>query len=299
MINTKISSPLYKGGSVDKIETFNSKFICNAYKSMGLDVSGLFKGTNEITLYSCRNTGYRFYYPFTSIGDAEFYKDLSLKRKNYYSTRWEHLEILPKINKNDKVLEIGSGFGVFLKLLQAKNVEAEGIELNPEAVKTCEKEKLKIHRILIDEFSEIHPEQFDIVCYFQVLEHITNVHDFIKSSLKTLKSNGQLVIGVPNNNPYLFVNDKHHTLNLPPHHAGLWNKKSLKSLEKIYNIKLESVKFEPLEKTYSQFLESYISNSNKFYASIIKTINRVIPKLLKYLLCKFINGRNILVIYRK
>ena len=72
------------------------------------------------------------------------------------------------------------------------------------------------------------------------------MHDFIKDSLLALKPNGKLIIGVPNNNPFLFVNDKYHTLNLPPHHAGLWNKKSLKSLEQIFNIELVSLQYEPL-----------------------------------------------------
>ena len=153
--------------------------------------------------------------------------------------------------------------------------------------------------MLIDEFAVNHKENYDVVCFFQVLEHITNVHEFLKSSLVTLKPNGKLIIGVPNNNPFLFVNDKYHTLNLPPHHAGLWNKKALKSLEKVFSVKLEKVDYEPLEKTYSQFLKAYIENSNKFYAKAIKTFNKIAPKALKWILCKSINGRNILVVFRK
>lgn len=298
-MKTEYSNPLYKDGLVDKIETFKTRLILDAYNSMGIDVARLFNGTKEIELLRCRKTGYRYYYPFSVIGDATFYKDLSLNRENYYSTRWEHLEILPTIKKNEKVLEIGSGFGVFLKLLKDRGIEAEGIELNPEAINICEKEGLKIHSILIDKFSKNHPEQFDVVCYFQVLEHVTNVHDFINDSLKTIKTNGKLIIGVPNNNPYLFVNDKYHTLNLPPHHAGLWNKKSLKSLESLFEVKLESVSYEPLEKTYSQFLKTYIKNSNPIYAGFLKMINGISPKFLKKILCHFIDGRNILVVFRK
>jgi SAM-dependent methyltransferase len=295
----ELSSPLYKDGLVDRIEVFDTSKICYAYNTMGIDVSRFFEGAKEVVLYECRETGYRFYYPFSTIGDADFYKDLSLNRENYYSTRWEHLKILPTIRKEDKVLEIGSGFGVFLKLLKNKGICGEGIELNPEAITTCEKEDLKIHNVLIDEFSKQHPEQFDVVCYFQVLEHVTNVHDFIEDSLKALKPEGRLIIGVPNNNPYLFVNDKYHTLNLPPHHAGLWNLKSLKSLEKNFKVKIESVSYEPLEKTYSQFLNTYINNSNILYGKILKIVNRISPILLKKVLCNFIDGRNILVVYRK
>ena len=203
------------------------------------------------------------------------------------------------INPNEKILEIGSGFGAFLNLLKSKSIEAEGIELNPEAIKKCKKEGLQIYDILIDDFSKSHPNQYDVVCFFQVLEHITNIFDFIKHSLDALKTNGKLIIGVPNNNPYLFVKDKYHTLNLPPHHAGLWNKKSLKSLEKIFSIKLESVNYEPLEESYNEFLKAYVENSNYLYAKALLIFNKIAPIVLKKILCTLIDGRNILVVFRK
>lgn len=292
-------NPLIKDGLVDKVEVFNASKIRDAYKKIGVDVSKLLEGVENIELFKCRKTGYRFYYPFSTIGDADFYEELSLKRNNYYSTRWEHLKILPTFNKSENVLEIGSGFGAFLNLLKSKGINAEGIELNPEAISVCEKQGLLIHKELIDAFAIKYYEKYDVVCYFQVLEHITDVHDFIKNSLLALKPNGKLIIGVPNNNPFLFVNDKYHTLNLPPHHAGLWNRKSLKSLQKIFKIELVSMQYEPLEKTYSQFLKTYIDNSNYFYSSVLKIINKISPKLLKTILCSCINGRNILVVFRK
>ncbi len=294
-----LHSPLYIDGVVDRIEGFDTVQICDAYKLMGMDVSRLFEGIKMVDLYECRQTGYRFYYPFSTIGDAAFYKELSIKRKNYYSTRWEHLKILPTLNENETVLEIGSGFGAFLNLLKSNGINAEGIEFNPEALTVCEKQGLSIHNELIDAFASKYPEKYDVVCYFQVLEHITQVHDFIKNSLLALKPDGKLIIGVPNNNPFLFVNDKYHTLNLPPHHAGLWNMKSLKSLEQIFNIEMVSLQYEPLEKTYSDFLKIYIKNSNPIYSNFLNIVNRVAPKILRKVLCQCINGRNILVVFRK
>lgn len=294
-----VHSPLYVDGLVDRIDGFDTSQICEAYKLIGMDVSRLFEGTERVDLYECRQTGYRFYYPFSTIGDADFYKELSITRKNYYSTRWEHLKILPTLNGSETVLEIGSGFGAFLALLKSNGINAEGIELNPEALTICKKEGLYVHDELINAFALKNTEKYDVVCYFQVLEHITQVHDFIKDSLLALKPNGKLIIGVPNNNPFLFVNDKYHTLNLPPHHAGLWSKKSLKSLEQIFNIELVSLQYEPLEKTYGDFLKVYIKYSNPTYSKFLKVVNRIAPKILKKILCQCINGRNILVVFRK
>ena len=295
-----IINPITKDiGVLKKVNTFDVVDIIKSYKSLGLEVERFFENLKTIELYECLETNYRFFYPFSCIGDAQFYKDLSLNRPNYYSTRWEHLKILPSINPSDRVLEIGSGFGIFLKLLKSKSIKAEGLELNPEAINICLKHGLNIHNELIEEFAQFHESSYEIVCYFQVLEHITDVRDFIQNSLIPLKPNGRLIIGVPNNNPFLFINDKYHTLNLPPHHAGLWNVKSLKALEKIFPIVLETVYFEPLEKTYNYFLSSYMANTNSVKRQILKVLNKYAHGILKRFLCRFISGRNILVVFRK
>ncbi|MEP3836607.1 MAG: class I SAM-dependent methyltransferase [Algibacter sp.] len=294
-----IKSPLNSNaGQTKLIETFESKKIISAYKKMNIDVQRFFL-EDSISLYKCVKTGYRFYYPFFSIGDARFYDDLSKNRKSYYSHRWEHNVALKFIDKSDSVLEVGSGFGLFLDLLKQKNVKAKGLELNPHAVKQCKSQGFNVEEKLIQQEALEHNSEYSIICYFQVLEHITEVHYFIKSSVDALKEGGYLIIGVPNNNPYLFVSDKYHTLNLPPHHAGLWNKESLIALQNIFPLKLEEMVFEPLEKSYKYFLNFHIHNSNIFIKTVLKTLNKYIPKILKKVLCKFIKGRNVLVVYKK
>ena len=82
-------NPLYLNGSVTCIEEFTTSEICEAYQNqLDFDVSRFFKEVDLVKLYECKTTGYRFFHPFTTVGDAKFYKDLSLHRKNYYSERW-------------------------------------------------------------------------------------------------------------------------------------------------------------------------------------------------------------------
>lgn len=295
-----IYSPLVLDSNKTRlIETLSTKQIISNYKKLDLNVERFFE-TECIYLFECLKTGYRFYYPFKTIGDAEFYKDLSINRVNYYSERWEHIQALNIIKKGDTVLEIGSGFGVFLKMLKPINVNGSGLELNPYAVQKCVEEGLDVKQKLIQDLVLDTKSKFDNVCYFQVLEHITEVHSFIEASIKALKVGGKLMIGVPNNNPYLFRYDKYHTLNLPPHHAGLWNRRSLTSLEKIFPLKLESIHFESLNLTYDYFLNVQLKNShNSLEKFCIKLLNKLFPKFLKRLLCKFYKGRNVLVIFKK
>jgi SAM-dependent methyltransferase len=286
-------------GKVTFIENFKSSEIVDRYKRIGLEVSRFFS-EEDIQLYKCEMTGYRFFYPFSAIGDAKFYEELSKSRKNYYSQRWEHSKALQFIEKEDNVLEVGSGFGAFLNLLKAKNIEGKGLELNSIAVKNCEKQELKVENKLIQEELLENPGKYDVLCYFQVLEHISEVGLFVQNSIDLLKVGGKLIIGVPNNNPYLFINDRMHTLNLPPHHAGLWNDRSFKSLHKIFPLKMVHLEFEPLDLVYSDFIEQWTNNQKYLLIrKIVKIMRRIAPKILKKICCKFINGRNIFVVFEK
>lgn len=299
-MNKEIISPVTLTGEVNKIEDFDVKQIIKSYSNIGIDVSKYFKSLEVVSLYECVRTGYRFYYPFEVIGDDNFYEDLSKNRPNYYSSRWEHKRALCFLKKSDSVLEIGSGFGAFAEFLKSNSINnLVGLELNPLAVKKCNELGFNVKQVLIQDEALNHFETYDAVCYFQVLEHITDVRSFIQSSLDSLKKGGRLIIGVPNNNPYLFINDKWHTLNLPPHHAGLWNKKSLKALENIFSISLENIEFEPLENTYDYFIKVQLENSTFFKRSIIKIFNKFTPRLFKKFCCSFVKGRNIFVVFVK
>ena len=87
---------------------------------------------------------------------------------------------------------------------------------------------------------------YDVLCMFQVLEHLVPIKEVIQSCLKCLKQGGFLVISVPNNDSFI-KKDKLNLLNLPPHHMGRWNEKSLKALGKLFKMKLVESSKEPLQ----------------------------------------------------
>jgi 2-polyprenyl-3-methyl-5-hydroxy-6-metoxy-1,4-benzoquinol methylase len=293
-------NPLILNGKVRLSASFSTQDIKRKYLEINIDTTEIFAGIEEVDLYECVKTAYRFYYPFNIMGDAEFYKRLSLSRKNYYLDRWEHNRALGFIKTTDKVLEIGSGFGVFLEKLQSKGIGYKGLEINPHAIIECQRKGLNVINSFVEEEAKQNRGKYDVVCCFQVLEHITDVRSFIESSVSLLKKDGKLIIGVPNNNPYLHVFDKYHTLNLPPHHAGLWNKKSLMTLADVFQMKNKTIIFEPLSITYDYFLSFQMKHHpNKIYRKLLVRINNFIPKLLRKFLLKTISGRNILAVYSK
>ena len=297
----EVKSPITLDDNVVSVDDIDVKRIIKQYKTeIKIDVTKYFKDIEKITIYKCIETGYRFYYPVDCIGNDKFYEELSKTRKGYYSNRWEHKVALNEIKQNESVLEVGSGSGFFLKSLQERKINATGLEFNPFAIKECQKTGLNVTGELVQDHVKTKSNYYDVICAFQVLEHIADVHSFLQACNGLVKKNGRLIFGVPNNNPYLFIIDKYHTLNLPPHHAGLWDKSSLKNLEKLFPLKLEKILFEPLDSNYSYFLKIHLDdNPNIINRMVMRYSNRFFPGLLKKLILKFVNGRNILVVFRR
>lgn len=296
----EVLSTVRKGGKTKLVSEFNSKNIIKKYENENsVDVSRFFNGLEQIKLIECLSTGYRFYHPESIIADGAFYEDLAQKREHYYSRRWEHIEALKFINVKDKVLEVGSGFGSFLSLLRENGVtDISGLELSNLAVDKCVELNLDVRAKLIEEINT--DNKYDAICSFQVLEHIYDVRSFLEAAINLLKPGGKLIIGVPNNNPYLHIIDKYHTLNLPPHHAGLWSRKSLKKLSNFYNLNVVKIKTEPLNTSYAYFVDFYLKNSkNRFNRTLLKVLNKHLPKITKKILNNFVEGRNVMAVYTK
>jgi 2-polyprenyl-3-methyl-5-hydroxy-6-metoxy-1,4-benzoquinol methylase len=201
-------------------------------------------------------------------------------------------------------LEVGCAEGAFLKRINKETgANCVGLELNESCV--LNSPNLKIENIFIQDFSRNNIAKFDLVCTFQVLEHIAEVHSFIKSQVDCLKKGGLLVICVPNNDSIL-LKTQQSLLNLPPHHMCLWNESSLRSLENYFDIKLKMFHFEELQKHHYDWyisirLKKYLGNfiTNK----LMNLINRAgLKKALHKNLEKKTNtiiGHSILAVYEK
>jgi 2-polyprenyl-3-methyl-5-hydroxy-6-metoxy-1,4-benzoquinol methylase len=290
-----IISPITHSENVKLYNEINSLEIINKYElEYGTNVSRFFEGLEKIKIYECIETGYRFYYPNKLMGDAKLYEDLQKVSSLYYSKwKWEYQIAQKFINKNDSVLDVGCGSGYFLESQKHKTQNLFGLEFNDEAIRKCGLNNILVKKQFIEEYSENNLEDHDVATSFQVLEHVQDINSFITANLKTLKKGGKLIIGVPNSNPYLYKSDVMHTLNLPPHHMGLWNKQAFNALPNHFNMKLEGLFVEPIYDLEYWFSLNY---------GIIKK-DFVLPLLIKVVLLKtiarFIEGRNIVAVYSK
>lgn len=247
-----------------------SKIIKSYENQFGCNVGYLFKGIEQVELYRCLETGYRFFHPFNIIGDNRFYQHFQKYDWYYMPWKWEHQQASLIVTDGMKVLEVGCGNGDFLKRIQAeKNAICVGLEFNKEAVLKGRINGVDIFNETIENHALLHVEEYDMVCTFQVLEHIPNILSFLTSLVKCLKKGGKLILSVPNNDSFLGYGEN--ILNMPPHHMGLWNKKSLLSLRTILPIVPENLYLEPLQpyhedyfkQTTTQFLHNRFKMPNK------------------------------------
>jgi SAM-dependent methyltransferase len=221
----------------------SSRLVRGYREAYGYDASHAFDGVPEVGVYQC-DTGFAFYYPFSVAGDESLYRRLETFDWTYKEDKWEYDSGLQYIRSGDRVLDVGCGEGKFLAKAQKIGAAASGIELNKKAAQIARDKGICVHEELLSD----HTGSYDVVTSFQVLEHVPDPLGFIRDCVRVLRAGGKLVIGVPNNDAFLRF-DPQLWLNQPPHHMGLWNRRSLSALAYIAGLDVEAIETEPLAET--------------------------------------------------
>ena len=298
----KILSPITQKEECELIERMDTNRIINQYsKELNIDVRRFFE-TSLLNLYECPVTGYRFFDPSSSMGDGQFYENLEVISKGSYypQKKWEYIKALEYVKPQNSVLEIGCGDGAFIRMCKQKGVQQmTGLELNEKVVNELRHAGVDAHNITIENFA-LQGKRFDVVCSFQVLEHVYDVHSFLSAAINSLNENGLLIIGVPNSHPYMFGSDLYNTLNMPPHHIGLWNKGSMEKTGAILNLKVVDMEIAPFEEYKNWFLyqRTRLIEKNKIY-SILNLIPRPVYKLMVRTFASSIEGNTFLTVFKK
>ncbi len=103
---------------------------------------------------------------------------------------------IPPFIKNGKILEFGCAYGGYLYQLKKLGWDVKGIELNKNAVDYAVKKlNLNIECISIEDFES--KELFNIIYMKMVLEHLESPKKILKKCYSLLKSNGKLVLIIP------------------------------------------------------------------------------------------------------
>ncbi len=135
----------------------------------------------------------------------------------------------PLAPKRGELLDIGCGTGNFLSAARETGYEVTGIELDREAAAFA-KEKARLPRVLplsVSEFVRQYPDKkFDVISFFEVLEHQAEPQKFIENVCTCLRPRGFIALSVPNRERWLTGPD---VLDYPPNHFLRWNVNALRS----------------------------------------------------------------------
>ncbi|WP_420547786.1 class I SAM-dependent methyltransferase [Curvivirga sp.] len=120
----------------------------------------------------------------------------------------EHFaEVSPYLFPEIKVLDVGSGFGGFVRALRKRNYEAFGVELSDfdaefaryrvvQEVPDCNSNE--IYNIGSALKLPFRSNSFDLVTFWHVIEHIDGIDKALSEACRVLKPGGRIVIVAPN-----------------------------------------------------------------------------------------------------
>tara|TARA_Y100000996_G_scaffold67571_1_gene45597 strand:- start:329 stop:1258 length:930 start_codon:yes stop_codon:yes gene_type:complete len=100
--------------------------------------------------------------------------------------------------KNKSIFDLGSGSGYFLKRAKEKGWNVDGIEPNLVAANHSKKIGIPVINDFFENIDIDKMKKFDSINLFDVLEHVTNPIQLLKNCHKLLRSNGIIIIEVPN-----------------------------------------------------------------------------------------------------
>ncbi len=267
-----------------------------------MDVEAYFAGCSEVRIDWDRTTGYGFYWPLTLAGDGAFYEALETIEWYYMPDKWEHRQALTFISPGDHVLEWGCGAGAFLKHLRDAGVKANGLEMNAHAATVAKQQGLAVHQEDLLHHARRNEGAYDVVCGFQVLEHIAEPKPALVALLSSLRSGGRLILSVPNNDAF-FKWDKRCAMNMPPHHMGLWTERSVKALGPLFDMQLERILIEPLQHYHSAWHRSATrQRRQEIWGCFGDTLNRLLVPFDAWILKRcpaLVKGHTLMAVYRK
>ena len=152
------------------------------------------------------------------------------------------------------VLEVGCGQGRFWDSLHPdirSEIRYVGLEIDPVAVAMNVARHIDVRAELVEDHARAAAAQYDVVCLFQVLEHIIDLRSFLNACLCCLKPGGRLIFSVPNARSFL-GHQSDNVLNMPPHHVTWWTELPIRYLAADLQLDVETIVEDILGPYYSQ-----------------------------------------------
>ncbi len=248
--------PLCQSEGTQLVEAVSSGRLAGLYRrAYGIEVAHLFSAT-ALEFRRCKGCDLR-YFECAEPGDQAFYEALNRNDWYYMEAKPEFEVAKSFIGATDSVLEVGAGTGRFAKTIAPDRYT--GLEFSEGARRMAQAAGVS----LLDESVETHARanagRYDVVCHFQVLEHVADPRSFLGACIACLKPRGRLLVAVPAHDSYLqFVTNN--LLNLPPHHLTHWSDAALRAIGRLFQLELVELMHEPVAEFHRRgYLDAWLS----------------------------------------
>ena len=215
----------------------------------GTSVDGEFlERSHESGLYACSSCDLHFWYPVTMPGTDWYEAAYRGRVTTEMPLEPGHLYFLgdPRAPKRGTLLDMGCGSGNFLAAARNAGFEVTGFEPDQNAIQfSKEHYGLKnVYASLPEDFRREHPgERFDVVTFFEVLEHQKDPQSFLDIAKSFVTDSGYIALSVPNGTRWQVGVD---TLDYPPNHLTRWSPRALRSFLERNGLEVITIRQQPL-----------------------------------------------------
>lgn len=142
------------------------------------------------------NEIYRQEYSHNAEAVATNAREIYRVYKDYQQVRLQQID--PYLNSGTRLLEVGASSGQFLVHVKDKVAEVNAIELDQACCEHLKTELCIEADVEFLEESRFAGQKYDVVCAFQVIEHVKQPVNFLKTLREATKKGGSIFIECPN-----------------------------------------------------------------------------------------------------
>lgn len=211
-------------------------------------VGGPLETFHNASLFSCSACDLHYWYPARMADTASYETAYQSRDRTAMPLEPGHRFFLsdPLAPKRGRLLDLGCGVGNFMAAAQSAGFEVFGAELNRHAVQFA-MQHYGLRNVFVGKPEELLAERpnekFDVVTFFEVLEHQDSPARFLATAKEFLAGGGCIALSVPNRNRWQKGVE---TLDYPPNHLTRWSPHALANFLTGNGFEILSMREEPL-----------------------------------------------------